>query len=209
MDNEIILKTFAERFTSLIEQNNTDISFLAKHLGLKGLSTIYRYKKAAMAPKLTTIKIIAEFYNVNPIWLMGYNVSADIKDSTLNSIPLIKCNNTNNIFAPENIIGNIPYIVDDINNTYFAYIANDNLNSPLLEEGDIAIILKTSELINKNIFLLQVKKEKPVIAKIVEAIEGIDLYIISSNKPFKENIQKKDIKILGKVVKAQNESAFK
>lgn len=74
MSEEIILEKFAERFSALIKANNTDVLKLAEKLGLKSKSTIYRYMNAEMAPKISTVKYAAEFFNVNPLWLMGYDV---------------------------------------------------------------------------------------------------------------------------------------
>lgn len=74
MNEEIILNKFSERLFNLVKEHNTDINALANKLGIKSKSTIYRYMNAEMAPKITTIKYLAEIYNVNPIWLMGYDV---------------------------------------------------------------------------------------------------------------------------------------
>ena len=74
MNDEIILKTFAERLLQLVKEHNTNINDLANKIGIKSKSTIYRYMNAEMAPKLTTIKYLAEIYDVNPVWLMGYDV---------------------------------------------------------------------------------------------------------------------------------------
>ena len=74
MNDEIILKKFAERLSKLVKEHETNVNDLANKIGIKSKSTIYRYMNAEMAPKLTTIKYLAEIYNVNPIWLMGYDV---------------------------------------------------------------------------------------------------------------------------------------
>ena len=74
MNDEIILDKFAERLFSLVKENNTDVNVLAQKMGIKSKSTIYRYMNAEMSPKITTVKYLAEYYNVNPIWLMGYDV---------------------------------------------------------------------------------------------------------------------------------------
>ena len=83
MNDEIILKKFAERLSELVREHDTNINDLANKIGIKSKSTIYRYMHGGMAPKLTTIKYLAEIYNVNPIWLMGYDVPK-------NSIPIKK-----------------------------------------------------------------------------------------------------------------------
>ena len=74
MNEEIILEKFAKRFTQLIKNSSIDIHFLAEKLGIKSKSTIYRYMNAEMAPKIPTVKYASEIFNVNPLWLMGYDV---------------------------------------------------------------------------------------------------------------------------------------
>src|SRR5690554_3566230 len=41
-------------------------------------STISRYLNKQMSPKVTTIKILAQHFNLNPAWLMGYNVDRSL-----------------------------------------------------------------------------------------------------------------------------------
>ena len=74
MNDQIILDKFSERLFKLVKENNTDINMLARILGIKSKSTIYRYMNGEMSPKITTIKYLAEYFNVNEIWLMGYDV---------------------------------------------------------------------------------------------------------------------------------------
>ncbi len=71
MKEEIILDKFAERFSSLIKNSSLEIPDIAQKLGLKSISTIYRYMNAEMSPKIPTVKYAAEIFNVNPLWLMG------------------------------------------------------------------------------------------------------------------------------------------
>lgn len=80
MEDKIILDVFAKRLSDLIKSTDTDISTLASNLGLKSKTTIYRYIKGEMSPKITTIKVIADIYNVNPVWLMGYDVPKKTKE---------------------------------------------------------------------------------------------------------------------------------
>lgn len=84
MNEEIILKKFAERFTNLIKENNVDISTLANKIGIKSKSTIYRYMNGEMAPKITTVKYLSEIFNVNPVWLMGYDVPMKLSNKVDN-----------------------------------------------------------------------------------------------------------------------------
>ena len=74
MGDEINLKEFSKRFSNLVKNSSIEISKLAEMLGIKSKSTIYRYMNGEMTPKISTIKYAAEIFNVNPRWLMGYDV---------------------------------------------------------------------------------------------------------------------------------------
>lgn len=79
MDEEINLKKFSERFSGLIKNSSIEIPELAKMLGIKSKSTIYRYMNGEMSPKISTIKYMAEIFNVNPRWLMGYDAPKELE----------------------------------------------------------------------------------------------------------------------------------
>jgi len=74
---------FAKRLTEVMEDHNDTIYTLGELLKLSG-ATISRYMNGKMAAKITTIKMIAMHYKVNPVWLMGYNVDKQL-DSVLKS----------------------------------------------------------------------------------------------------------------------------
>ena len=83
MNDEIILNKFSERLFKLVKEHNTDVNVLAKAIGIKSKSTIYRYMNAEMSPKISTVKYLAEYYNVNPSWLMGYDVPMERIDKNI------------------------------------------------------------------------------------------------------------------------------
>lgn len=66
-------KILGERLKQLLTDNNDTIYTIAEITHLSS-ATISRYINGIMAPKITTIEVIARHYNVNPTWLMGYNV---------------------------------------------------------------------------------------------------------------------------------------
>lgn len=97
MNEDIILEKFAERFSDLIKNSDLEITQLANMLGIKSKSTIYRYMNAEMAPKVPTVKYASEIFNVNPLWLMGYDVPkynnqlrTDKLGNPVVSIPLLR-----------------------------------------------------------------------------------------------------------------------
>jgi len=64
---------FARRLTLLMEEKNETTYSMADRFSLSS-PTISRYMTGQMAAKVTTIELMAKYFNVNPIWLMGYDV---------------------------------------------------------------------------------------------------------------------------------------
>lgn len=67
------LNIFAQRFRDLLQGQEENTHSLAKKLALTP-ATISRYANAKMAPKVPTLYAIADIYNVNPLWLYGFDV---------------------------------------------------------------------------------------------------------------------------------------
>lgn len=101
---------------------------------------------------------------------------------------------------------------------YFEFIAEDDAMFPLLDVGDIAIIYKQNEIDNvvyknKGTYLIKLDN-KTTIRKIVLSEDKTYYTLIAMNACYKTiNIPKDtfyvQIQILGKVIKAENKSAFK
>ena len=72
-ENKIVDKEkFGQRLKSLLDETNSTIYSLAKITNLSA-PTISRYINCVMSPKITTVKVIASHFGVNPSWLMGYD----------------------------------------------------------------------------------------------------------------------------------------
>lgn len=84
MPTKYIIKKeiFSNRLKELMLDNNETTYGLGELLNLSA-STISRYTAAKIIPKITTVYAIANHFNVNPIWLMGYNVEKNL--SSLNN----------------------------------------------------------------------------------------------------------------------------
>ena len=76
---------FSERLKELMVDNNETTYSIGELLNLSA-ATISRYRDGKMAPKITTIYSIANHFNVNPVWLMGYDVekNLNLKDEIIN-----------------------------------------------------------------------------------------------------------------------------
>ncbi len=70
---EIQKDIFPIRLKELMDENNQTIYSIGELLHLSA-PTISRYMNGLMSPKLTAIQILADNFNVDPVWLMGYDV---------------------------------------------------------------------------------------------------------------------------------------
>ena len=197
--------TFANRLKEILSiRNMKQVDLCEKTKLSSGLINKYLKGKAqARADKLT---ILATALDTNEVWLMGYDVPMN-KDfgSIKNKSIYVRDLETN---KP---IDTIPLALKDNEdeNNYFAVKAIDQSMAPLLDIGDIAIVYKQNEYVSDCIYLLKYQ-DVSIIRKIIDTPDGIELQALNVwNYPTQKNINKNEIIILGKVIKAQNESAFK
>lgn len=71
--------SFAKRLKELMEENNETTYSVAEVVHLTA-ATISRYMKGEMAPKITTVEVLARHFNVNPAWLLGYDVPRELEN---------------------------------------------------------------------------------------------------------------------------------
>ena len=93
---------------------------------------------------------------------------------------------------------------------YFEFTVEDDSMYPILDTGDIAIIQKQTNIENNKYYLILLDNQK-TIRKIT--LDNNKYILKGVNNCCKEIIMPKNefskIKILGKIIKAQNESIFK
>lgn len=220
MENEIILNEFAKRFSDLINEYKSDISVIMSKLGIKSKSTIYRYLHAEMAPKVSTVKILADIYNVDPVWLMGYDVpkyqnsanGSSQLDSSL-KIPLIKKLSVGLPILAQNNISNYIYIqANDFSNTpqdYFAIEVKEDNMIPILSKGDLAIVhIQNTIDSGQTAILFEKDKKDFTIKKIIKSENEIELHSINPYFPVTKYPSINDIVIIGRVIKAEVKKIF-
>ena len=175
MNEDIILENFSKRFSELIKNSSIDISQLAKMLGIKSKSTIYRYMNGEMAPKVPTVKYASDIFNVNPLWLMGYdapkynNEKTKKLDNLVSPINILKTIKSDyDYLAPENIVGTINVEKSLVGNgeDYFALKIKGDSMSPILIENDIDIIKKQENFESGNIVVAIVNHNEATIRKV-------------------------------------------
>lgn len=215
MENDIILEKFAKRFSTLISENNTDITFLLNQLGIKSKSTIYRYMNGEMAPKVTTVKILSDIFNVNPLWLMGYDVPKEIYKVESNAFPtsdiptavpvLGKISAGLPILAVENIEGYefapSTYLKSDYEYFYLR-VQGDSMNLRF-PEGNLVLVQKQDTLEDGEIGVFLIDGQDATVKKYRRDGNFVILDPMSTNPSNITqiyNTKEIPVKIIGKVI---------
>ena len=82
-----------------MEEHNETTYSMADRFSLSS-PTISRYMTGQMAAKITTIELMAKYFNVNPVWLMGYDVDRTMPHTLLSTSLTLK----SQIFLLETIL---------------------------------------------------------------------------------------------------------
>ena len=219
MNEEIILNKFSERLFNLVKEHNTDVNMLAQKMGIKSKSTIYRYMNAEMSPKITTVKYLAEYYNVDPVWLMGYDVpmKRTLKNESNvfpvadvpKKVPVVgKISAGLPILAVENIecyeFAPSSYIKEGFEYFYLR-VQGDSMNLKF-NNGDIVLVQKQDTLENNEIGVILVNGDDATVKK-YKSENGLVILEPMSTNPENTvqiyNPKNISINIIGKVVSYQ------
>lgn len=207
------ISTLYSNTSEFARQVNFDRSYISKyiHQKLNNPPTPKILKEIASASKgVTTYK---ELMNI-----CGYIENNDIQkinnslsnQSDFYTVPIFAANNNKLCKTDSDVV--LPFKWDKTH-SYFGFRVSDNYMSPLLGEGDIAIIEKTNKYENGNTCLISLDNTTIFIRKLLDFKDYIELHtIIPYNQPIrltKDEMKKRNFEILGKVIKVENESAFK
>lgn len=202
-------ESFSKRLKEAMKIRNINQSELSQKSGISK-SSLSEYLKGKYEAKQTGLFNLAKALDVNEVWLMGEDVPMDRAYGRSKVIEIDVVNLMTN-----EIIQKIPYVyrtdITDIDiDNIFAIYANDNSMAPLLDTGDIAIISKQNYFTSGGTYLLKIKNGVPIIRKVLQTIDGIELQAMNMwNFPPQTNLKIHDIEIIGKVIKVENQSAFK
>jgi repressor LexA len=214
---DVDFKICGERLTKLRNDFNYTLEDVSKKTGIS-TRLLKRYEKGIVEKmKQSTISILADLYNVNPVWLMG--LDTHMKVIPLNNIekikiPLLgKVKAGYNYLVQENIIGYESIDnVSDKENYYALQITGDSME-PLFSNGDIAIVHKQDDFESGNTCIVLINGDEATVKKVVRMEDGIDLIAMNPYYPVRhfssEDMKKIPVKIIGKVVEARKRNQFK
>lgn len=205
----IILKNISSlydnqrEFAKKADVNRTYISRYI-NLNIKNPPTPKVLERIAESSKgITTYE---ELMDICGYYIFGNN---SIVNNDITTIPIF-INNNGTLKQDTDLIIEKKKLVET--NHYFAYKSSDDTMLPLLGKGDTAIIEKTDSFENGNTCLISLDNSIIIIRKILDFKDYIELQtIIPYNQPIKltnEDIKNRNFKILGKVIRVENESAF-
>lgn len=202
---------FSQRLTELIENSNYTLDTIAEAANKKA-ATISRYASGEIkGVKRSTIISLANFFGVSPAWLAGLSNEKFINNK-ITKIPVLNKIDTFNILAQQNIID---YISIRTNNNwsdeekYFAIEVTEDNMLPLLDKGDIAIAHIQDTIESGQTAILFIKDSKQYsIRKVIIAENGIELQSMNPYYPVEKLSNISEIKIIGRIIKADIERAF-
>lgn len=194
------IESFAERLKELMADSNENTYTLAEAVFMTP-GTISKYTNAKMEPSRKTIELLAKYFRVNPVWLMGYDVDKwlDGQAPKVKNIPFIKRAYLKSK-ASDDVDSYVPVSVDE--DVDICVMVNDNsmINARIFE-GDLAYIRKQPMVEHGEIAAIFIN-DKLTFRRVHLADNTMTLY--SGNPTVPEIIvskkERKEYLILGKVI---------
>lgn len=181
---KIIFEKVGARLKQARESSHITLEEAGNRVGVHK-STVLRWENGDTEKiKLPIIESLATFYNVNPVWLMGYDVpmdreiKTDILGNPVVSLPLLGTVKAGyNYLAQENWIGTVDVetsLVGD-GKDYFALKVKGDSMAPVFVEDDIVIIKKQNDCENNEFAVVIINGDEGTLKKIKKTDNGIIL----------------------------------
>lgn len=207
--NKIINKY--DSITDFADVSTVGRSYISKYIHMKidaPPSPKVLEKIAASSKAVTTYEELMQicgYINIENTFTKIQNSLSKI-DTNFLSIPLFISEDGKLYKTKQDVMLPIKW---DGDHSYFAYTANDDSMAPLLNTDDIAIIeqQEINDFENGKTYLLEIEN-KILIRKIIDTGNSVELHAMNPYYPVIKTVKNKII-IMGKVIKAEIESAFK
>lgn len=145
-------------------------------------SLISKYLSGNAIARQRKLSILSEALDVNPVWLMGYdvpmenNIPTDELGNPVSDIPLLGIVKAGyDYLAQENWVGTVKVEKSLVGNgsEYFALEVKGDSMAPSFLEGDIVIIHKQNDCENNQIAIVIVNGDEGTIKKVRKTEQGI------------------------------------
>lgn len=174
---KIIFEKVGKRLKEARERNKITLEEAGKKVDVHK-STVLRWENGETEKiKLPILETLADYYNVNPAWLAGFDVpmeknltthKIDELGNSVIPIPILGTVKAGyDYLAQENWIGTIDVETSLVGNgkDYFALKVHGNSMSPVLIEDDIVIIKKQNDFENGDIVVAIINGDEATIKK--------------------------------------------
>jgi len=196
-----MIKKFGERLRELRTNNNMTVKELGEAVGLSG-SAISRYENGEMEAKKTALQVLANYFKVNPAWLMGLDVPKHLEDKPKHKlVPILGTIAAGQpILAQENIIG-YEQVEENEDLDFCLKVKGNSMIGARIYDGDIVFIHKQDDVENGEIAAVIIDGEEATLKRVYKRRGEIVLH--SENPTIPDMIftskDRKEIRILGKV----------
>ena len=184
--DRIIFQKVGQRLKQAREEKHITLEDAGKKVDVHK-STVLRWENGETEKiKLPILETLAKYYNVNPAWLAGHDVSKysninykiDELGNPVTDIPLLGTVKAGyDYLAQENWITTIKVessLVGD-GSEYFALQVHGDSMSPVFIEGDTVIVKKQNDCENNEIAIVIVNGDEGTIKKVRKTEHGIIL----------------------------------
>lgn len=214
MDTQKLGERIALRRTQL----GLTLDDIANEIGV-ARSTIQRYEKGTInKAKLPVVEAIARALSVSPAWLCCKSeemfpskqelvVGTAIDLSKYRSIPVLgRISAGMPLYAEQNVEGYTLTELDDGEEYFALRVEGDSMNAARIQEGDLLIVRRQSEVDDGEIAIVMVGDEDATVKRFYHSNTTVTLMPQSTNpahKPQVYDLRITPIKILGKVVQVK------
>lgn len=198
-----------DRLIQILREKNITPKELSEKTGIPK-SSISQYMSGYAKPKQDRIYLISKALDINPTWLLGYDVNINIEKQTEDigiKIPILGTVIAGiPVTAVEDIIG-----YEEINEKmarcgdYFALKIKGDSMEPKMSKGDIVIVKQQNTVENGQIAIVLVNGDEATVKKVRFRDNGIELiafnsYVYEPHFYSAKEIDELPVKIIGRVV---------
>ena len=198
-----------DRLIQVLREKNITPKELSEKTGIPK-SSISQYMSGYAKPKQDRIYLISKALDINPTWLLGYDVNINIEKQNEDigiKIPILGTVIAGiPVTAVEDIIG-----YEEINEKmarcgdYFALEIKGDSMEPKMSKGDIVIVKQQNTVENGQIAIVLVNGDEATVKKVRFRDNGIELiafnsYVYEPHFYSAKEIDELPVKIIGRVV---------
>lgn len=185
------IDTFQNRLNKALQLRNMKPVELHEKTGISE-SLLSKYLSGNAIARQKKISLISDALDINPVWLMGYEIpmEKDYKTDEIGnpivSIPILGTVKAGyDYLAQENWIGSVDIDKSIVGNgqDYFALKVHGDSMSPVLMENDIVVVKKQDDFENGEIVVALINGEEATIKKAYKGTTGIELKAINPYYP--------------------------